>query len=138
MAAIMFHRPRRALVKTTLVATEQAPAQARAMLRDALARRDLGDLAYDVVLVTDELVTNAIQYAGGLVRLVVRLRRGMVLCEVSDSSPVPPRQFRAQWRSEHGRGMIIVAALATDMGVRAGRHGKTCWCALATDGRRSA
>ncbi len=47
--------------------------------------------------------------------------------QVTDSSITPPRPRPLQRDSERGRGLHIVASLATDSGVTTSPHGKTAW-----------
>jgi signal transduction histidine kinase len=93
-------------------------------------------LREDTVLLSSELVTNAIRHGRGDV--TVRLWPGpdRVRLEVSDDSPVPPMVRESDVASEAGRGMAIVDALSTQWGATppAVRGGKTVWVEL--DDRR--
>ena len=70
-----------------------------------------------LLLLTSELVTNAIRF-GGSDDLVVHVRPyGTNLrVEVEDTSEDLPQQRSADDLDEHGRGLHIVAALAHDWG----------------------
>ncbi|MFD4370889.1 SpoIIE family protein phosphatase [Streptomyces sp. NPDC058486] len=86
----------------------------------------LDDLMFSTELIVSELVTNAMRYAGGPVGL--RLIRGRVLvCEVSDPSNTQPRLRRALITDEGGRGLFLIAQLASRWGCRYGARGKTIW-----------
>ncbi|WP_131769347.1 ATP-binding SpoIIE family protein phosphatase [Candidatus Protofrankia californiensis] len=101
-------------------------AQARNLTTRQLATWNLDDLAFTTELVVSELVTNAIRYAHGPIR--VRLIRGdRLVCEVSDASNTQPRLRRAHTTDEGGRGLFLVAQLTRRWGSRYGRLGKTIW-----------
>jgi hypothetical protein len=129
--------------QTYLNASLTAPRQARAVVRDALLGWGLGELAGDAQLLASEPVANASQHAGGSpVRLTIRPHIGPngqrgILCRVTDLSPEQPRPLPCEPDSEHGRGLQIVAALATSSGVTANRQGKTAWFTLAAPPSRS-
>ncbi|WP_018656943.1 ATP-binding protein [Actinomadura flavalba] len=114
--------------------TPEAPAirVARETVRAALAAWDLADLADDAELVTSELVTNALRYAADAT-VVLTHEPGRVLLEVVDDNPEPPHAEAAGPVDEHGRGLLIVAALAADWGWRPDGTGKSVW-ALLTSG----
>ncbi len=136
MATVTFHRPRRALVRVKLPSAATAPRQARKALSAALTAHGLDGFADVAAVVVSELVTNAVRYAGGeRVGLRVRQRRGMIVCEVSDNSAELPKLSVPGSDAEHGRGLMLIASLSADHGVRRRwhGHGKTCWCALAAD-----
>ncbi|MDT9688925.1 SpoIIE family protein phosphatase [Streptomyces sp. P9(2023)] len=86
----------------------------------------LEELAFTTELVLTELVTNAIRYAGGPVRIRL-IRAGRLICEVSDPSATHPRMRRARLTDEGGRGLYLVAQLTTRWGSRYSRSGKTIW-----------
>jgi CheY-like chemotaxis protein len=90
------------------------------------------DLVDAVVLVTSEVVTNALVHASGEVSLVVRITAGGVRVEVSDRSAVALRQGVTGLLAESGRGLSIVDALASRWGIEplAG-GGKTVWFEIA-------
>ncbi|MGW0212395.1 ATP-binding protein [Streptomyces sp. NPDC003233] len=79
-----------------------------------------------VELIVSELVTNAIRYGGGPVRL--RLIRHQVLtCEVSDTSTSHPRPRHPSTLDENGRGLILIAHLSRRWGSRSASDGKVVW-----------
>ncbi|HUS62264.1 MAG TPA: ATP-binding protein [Acidimicrobiales bacterium] len=81
-----------------------------------------------VLLLTSEVVTNAILYAGSEIDLTVDLRRGVVRIEVSDSSSRLPKERSIDLRSTSGRGLALVDALASSWGVeRVPFDGKSVW-----------
>ncbi|MEU6982253.1 SpoIIE family protein phosphatase [Streptomyces sp. NPDC046324] len=86
----------------------------------------LEELVFTTELVLSELVTNAIRYAGGPIEVRL-IRAGRLICEVSDPSATHPRMRRARLTDEGGRGLYLVAQLATRWGSRYSRSGKTIW-----------
>lgn len=106
----------------------------------SLVRRTLGEWRLDSVediaaLLVSELVTNALRHATGPIG--VRLVRGpaeaagVLLVEVSDPLPDPPRERLARPDDEDGRGLQLVASAARRWGTRPGEEGKTVWFELA-------
>ncbi|MFG2657316.1 SpoIIE family protein phosphatase [Streptomyces sp. NPDC048425] len=102
-------------------------ATARRAAAQQLAEWGLEELAFTTELIVSELVTNGVRYGGGGT-VGLRLIRGTVLvCEVTDSSSTQPRLRRARWTDEGGRGLFLVAQLATRWGSRYRMQGKTIW-----------
>ena len=85
-----------------------------------------------VLLVTSELVTNAINYGAGPIDVRITYIDGVVRIEVSDSDPdtarVVPRTRTAE--RPGGHGLHIVAALTNRWGTAARAGGKTVWAEL--------
>ena len=54
---------------------------------------------------------------------------------VTDTSPAMPRRTGSTPDAERGRGLAIVAALASNSGVRPEMSGKTSWFTLALTDR---
>ena len=94
-------------------------------------------LSDDAELLASELVANAAEHAGGnSISFALRRQAGRngepgITCEVTDTSPVLPQTHDAAPDAERGRGLAIVAALASASGVRASPAGKTSWFSLA-------
>jgi hypothetical protein len=84
------------------------------------------------VLLTSELVTNAVRAAaGGTVTLAIRCARGRLRVEVHDRSPAPPVPAAAPADAEAGRGLVLVDALSADWGFYRTPAGKVVYFALA-------
>jgi anti-sigma regulatory factor (Ser/Thr protein kinase) len=92
---------------------------------------DLRDLA---LLLTSELVTNALRYGnGGGIRLTVRQTQHALRVEVHDANPEAPELSpNLDGTAEHGRGLHIIDSLATRWGhtSSADPAGKTVWFEL--------
>ena len=91
----------------------------------------------DAALATTELVTNALVHGRPPIELRLRQESTDVLIEVRDRATYQPRKLRPDQTDqthEHGRGLQIVAALASRWGTRPTEHGKAVWCALSTQG----
>jgi PAS domain S-box-containing protein len=81
-----------------------------------------------VVLLTSELVTNAVRHGRtGTVKLRLLGFQDRVTVEVTDRSTREPRSRRATANDESGRGLMLVEALAQAWGTRPTSGGKTVW-----------
>ncbi|WP_326692298.1 MULTISPECIES: ATP-binding protein [unclassified Streptomyces] len=89
----------------------------------------------DAQLLISELVTNGLQHGDGSSDLGVRfvVTAGRLLVAVEDGSPGKAQVRHAAAHDEAGRGMFLVAALATQWGVSP--DGSTTWFSLAVEGR---
>jgi anti-sigma regulatory factor (Ser/Thr protein kinase) len=106
----------------------------------ALARRHLrntgsalpGDLLEIALLLTSELVTNAVKYGGEHIVLVVTDETRLLRVEVRDDGPHPPRMGAAESQDLGGRGLLLVESLATEWGTGPadGHPGKVVWFTL--------
>jgi hypothetical protein len=81
----------------------------------------------DVVLGAGELVSNAVEHGGGVRRLRVRGRRGVVTVEVEDFRSSLTRLTEVAAKPDGGRGLQIVDAVADDWGWWPTERGKTVW-----------
>ncbi len=103
----------------------------------AVARRFVGRVLHDghwveqedvVVLLTNELVTNAILHSGSDFDVVIDIEERRVRVEVRDGSAARPTRRDAAPRSTSGRGLALVEAMATAWGVeRIPGDGKAVW-----------
>ncbi len=119
-----------------------AAAAARRFVRDTLrtwqvvgrsASQD--ELVDDAVLLTSELVTNAVVHAGTPVQVTCRLAHGAVEVVVLDRHPVqlvPDREPRDSSGAERtsGRGLMLPSELASSWGVTYARTAKAVWFRL--------
>ncbi|AYN30675.1 hypothetical protein DUI70_0172 [Streptomyces albus] len=115
-----------AVAEWTYPAEPEVVSRARAAAMGQLTAWGLQDLAPSTELIVSELLTNAVRYAGGPVRLRL-IRDQFLVCEVSDPSNTQPRLRRSSSLDEGGRGLFLVAQLASRWGSRYGRTGKTIW-----------
>ncbi|MFI2346801.1 SpoIIE family protein phosphatase [Streptomyces sp. NPDC019443] len=104
--------------------------RARELARAQLVAWNLEALVDTVELLVSELVTNALRYGEGEIRLRL-LRDRTLVCEVWDSGLVQPRRRRARDTDEGGRGLQLVGLLSAAWGSRRTPRGKTVWFELA-------
>ena len=83
----------------------------------------------DMILLTSELVTNALRHARGPYELRLRHVEHEVMVESVDASPQRPRRRRVDGDAESGRGLTIVEAVADRWGTRSTSDGKVVWAA---------
>jgi PAS domain S-box-containing protein len=103
--------------------------RAREHTRSQLLAWDLEQLVDTTELLVSELVTNALRYGEGEIRLRLLLDRTLV-CEVWDAGLVQPRRRRARDTDEGGRGLQLVGLLSAAWGSRRTPRGKTVWFEL--------
>ncbi|MEU9660120.1 SpoIIE family protein phosphatase [Streptomyces chartreusis] len=113
----------------TLPREPRSVGRAREYARGRLMSWDLEPLVDTTELLVSELVTNALRYGEGEIRLRLLLDRTLV-CEVWDSGLVQPRRRRARDTDEGGRGLQLVGLLSAAWGSRRTPRGKTVWFEL--------
>jgi anti-sigma regulatory factor (Ser/Thr protein kinase) len=126
--------PRERIADWTLPADASVVGAARRLVERQLAAWALEDAAFSTELVVSELVTNAIRYGDGPVRLRLIHDRGRLLCEVTDANSASPHMRRARASDEGGRGLFIVMRLSNRWGIRHSRTDKTIWSEQRLDG----
>ena len=83
------------------------------------------------LLLTSELVTNAIRHAGTRFEVDVAPAGDDRVCiSVTDASPVVPRPLDAPPEAQSGRGLFFVEQYAADWGVEMTSAGKRVWFVL--------
>ena len=82
------------------------------------------------LLLTSELVTNAVLHAGGEIRVLVIGDDRRIRVTVEDTSETPPLRREAAEGAVSGRGLCLVAELAEHWGVDLRDGGKAVWFEL--------
>jgi anti-sigma regulatory factor (Ser/Thr protein kinase) len=112
-----------------------APSHARAWTA-ARIPPPLHSIAEDALLVVSELVTNAVRHGEPEIVLSVDIRADRIRIEVRDGNdalPKVPAMDPAVDRPT-GRGLLIVAATASDWGVvKSDEPGKCVWAEIRAD-----
>lgn len=116
---------------TVALDREDGARVARGIVASECEDADTGTEATDsAVLLTSELVTNALEHGRGSVSLTVDAGKLHVRVEVTDDEPEPPTLIDADPEAESGRGMFIVDALASSWGIEEKTDGKVVWFEL--------
>jgi anti-sigma regulatory factor (Ser/Thr protein kinase) len=117
--------------------TTVTPGQARGWLCRVLTEDQVPVRAVDAAgLVVTELVTNACLYGplDGVVKVSVQKTADGIEITVWDAGTIPPEQWQPREGDEHGRGLLLVHAMAAR--VETAMHpygGKTVTALIATD-----
>jgi GAF domain-containing protein/anti-sigma regulatory factor (Ser/Thr protein kinase) len=98
-----------------------------------------GSLVDDAVLLTSELVTNAVVHAGTQVQVTCKLAAGTVEVVVRDSHPArmvpgPAPNDTVPAERTGGRGLLLPSALAAAWGVSYGTDAKAVWFRMGLPG----
>jgi GAF domain-containing protein len=121
------------ITELTLGTEPDALPRARRLARLAL-KGEPPDIAADAELVLSELVTNAILHGAAPITVRVRVEGG-VRVEVEDAGHTAPAPARHSTGVMTGRGLSMVAAIASRWGVDpAGQGGKVVWAELGRGG----
>lgn len=121
-------RPRR----ISLAAAPAAAAEARSHVRAVICAWEVPVDPSVAVLLTSELVTNALaNEAGHSIMLVITCACDQLRVDVHDSSWFAPLLVDAPPDAEAGRGLMLVASLSTDWGFYRTVAGKAVYFTLA-------
>ncbi|MFD0265618.1 SpoIIE family protein phosphatase [Streptomyces sp. NPDC127106] len=105
------------------------PATARHLIRAAVTAWGAKELADEIELAADELMTNALVHTDGGGRVSLRMTaEGRIRVEVEDSSSALPHRREAGDWAVSGRGLLLVERLAREWGVEPRGGGKCVWC----------
>ena len=119
-------------------ATLSSPARARRWLTDMLERWELSGLAESAILLTTEIVTNAVVHALSRPLVVAAAAHGEIEVGVTDHEPRLPRKpggaDPASTTTEGGRGLALVDMVADEWGATSLAEGKQVWFRLLTPG----
>ena len=110
-----------------------AAAVARRYVRARLAAWGLDDLTDPVLLLTSELVTNALLHSGAPLVLTVQRDDVGVLVDVADGSSVPPVKRRPSATAVTGRGVQLLDLVSDSWGWTPTDTGKRVWFRMLTD-----
>ena len=118
--------------RISLTAGPAAADAARRQVRAAIYNWNVPVDPPTAELLTSELVTNAIRHeAGDTVMLVISSAGGQFRVEVHDTSCFLPVPVAGSADTETGRGLILVASLATQWGFYPTPAGKAVYFTLA-------
>jgi anti-sigma regulatory factor (Ser/Thr protein kinase) len=105
-------------------------ARARQFVEQTLGAWECDDFLDASRLLVSELVTNAVLHARTELDLVVRAIRTGIRVEVRDHDPAEPVLRHYEDEAMTGRGLALVAELATRWGVDRHPDGKAVWFEL--------
>ena len=94
---------------------------------DAVALRE--DL-YALLLLTSELVTNAVRHGVGPVSMSAEPWGNGLRVSVRDAGPAMPQERTPELLAESGRGLFLVESMSSAWGVESEAVGKTVWFRL--------
>ena len=106
--------------------------RARRLAGGQLAYWGYGEHREIAELLVSELVTNALRYGAGSIRLNLRARNGLLRVEVEDAGATIPRVRRPDQGDEGGRGLRLVSMLSSGWGSARTPTGKVVWFELRT------
>jgi two-component sensor histidine kinase len=114
--------------------TVTSPAQLRVLRTQLRHLTGLWALSEDctdrVLMVVNELTSNAIDHARTTCAITVRHSKALVRVLVADDSPLPPRIAPYDVHATRGRGLQMVKAMASRWGWTPRSGGKTVWAAV--------
>ena len=126
--------PEPATAHIGLPANLSAAGLARQFLRDILPGWSLAALVDSAMLLTTELVTNAVIHARSPVGVTVKLAEGRLRVEVADQGPGALIMRQPVPGDMHGRGLRLIEALSSAWGTSSDEQGKLVWFELAATG----
>lgn len=110
----------------------ESVAVARQLVRDVFLQWGIDEQAEVVLLLTSEVVTNAVVHGGphrpgAEIQVRVEHLEGRTRVEVSDASRTAPIVGAPSLQVESGRGLVLVDTLASTWGVTLTDSGKVVW-----------
>ena len=116
---------------STVLRHRDAPHLARRYARAQCAGHAAPALVEDLELVVSELVTNAMRHGRGEITMHLEVAPDRVVVGVQDQGDGQPVPRQPDTTDSNGRGLALVALLATEWGVRPEPGGgKVVWCVL--------
>ena len=117
-------------LRLRLRSSTDAPRQARRAIGELLTRFRRDDLTPDAVLLASELVTNAVEHAGGPIVITATYLDNTLRVEVHDTRPELPSLRPLTATDETGRGLHLVRLIANQWATTPEPDGKTIWFEL--------
>ena len=121
--------------RVRLVTGPAAPAEARRRVRDAIRSWRVSVDLDTALLLTSELVTNAVRHEAGqraqAVVLAITCSRGRLRVDVHDTSRSLPAVAEVPADAETGRGLLLVETLSDEWGFYRTPAGKAVYFTLA-------
>lgn len=118
-------------VRERIDADRFAPSLAREALQRFCAAYGVASDVAPLELVTSELVTNAVVHTGTPIDLTLRLSESLLHIAVRDRGAGQVRLSEVvEDGAEHGRGLLLVDALAYAWGTMPAQPGKTVWASM--------
>jgi anti-sigma regulatory factor (Ser/Thr protein kinase) len=113
-----------------LPADASAPRLARRHVVDVLTAWGLQRWCDDAVLLTSELVSNAVMHGRGEPCIVITRSGATLRISVHDDGGSTPASRRSEPDDVSGRGLAMVDGIASRWGSNAGAHGTEVWFEL--------
>ena len=121
--------------RVSLPAGVTAPALARHAVREAMAKFEVdASVAEDLLLVTSELVTNAVEHGERPTRLELDREGGHLTLRVFDTGTTLPELRAPAPQLARSRGLQLVRALSERWGHRRCEGGKYVWAVFELNG----
>jgi anti-sigma regulatory factor (Ser/Thr protein kinase) len=122
------HQVARSSEHIHLMPVPSAPGVARRFVRATADVLD-DDRLHDLLVLTSELVTNAVLHARTPFEVGVTVTDDVVVICVGDGAKATPQDREQSDRRESGRGIMLVQAMADEWGVLPAetREGKAVW-----------
>lgn len=120
--------PRR--TRQRLAPTVDAPREARELVADTCDEWGLPEAAVAAEIIASELVTNAVRHAGTAIDLRMTLRDHQLRVSVHDRNGQPARLQTPTEADDHGRGLLIIDAVASSWGNVPIADGKVVWASV--------
>ena len=122
-------------MRQELVGEPTSARDARRLVASTLRDWDLQHLEEAGVLLVSEVVTNAVLHARTALAVELCRHRDVVRVTVSDRSPATPQRRRPGLQAGTGRGLGLLAVMATDWGTGPAEDPwrKDVWFELPTD-----
>ena len=128
--------------RVRLVTGPAAAAEARRRVRDAIRSWQVPVDLDAALLLTSELVTNAVRHQAGqgaqAVMLAIACSRGRLRVDVHDTSCSLPAVAEVPADAETGRGLLLVATLSDEWGFYRTPAGKAVYFTLAFEAAKAA